>query len=213
MNPTSGKSSHYDAVTLHKIMLAISDVLALIAAFYLSYTLRNYFFSWRGGVYTPNIRHAFFIASLAPLLVFYFRHRYLYRPLAMRRTVEHLELLTSAWITFYGFFLAAIFFLRMHLFWEHRITMFILLVLGWTLISVGRFLLIPWLLHCFKLYQTRPSRVLCITSPQEAIRIRDVVVRESLSHQHVIGYVSDNDSPAATNAPPRLGDTNAIDTR
>ncbi|HMO49564.1 MAG TPA: exopolysaccharide biosynthesis polyprenyl glycosylphosphotransferase [Kiritimatiellia bacterium] len=189
---------------IHKIMLAVLDALAMAGAFYLSFTLRNLFFAERGGVYTPNVRHAIFLAGLIPLLVGYFRYSYLYRPLAMRRSMEHLELISRSWLVFFGFFLALIFFMRIQLFWEHRITMFFFLILGWIFLSFGRLYLIPGLINLTRLYDRKPSQVLCLTGAAEARRIRDVIIRESLSNQHVIGYL-DGDSPDIPDAPPRLG--------
>jgi exopolysaccharide biosynthesis polyprenyl glycosylphosphotransferase len=193
-----------DAVVIHKITLALFDVLAMAAGYYLSFTLRNYFFEARGAVYQPNINHALFLLGLIPLLFLYFRQRYLYRNIAMRRSIEHLELLSKSWLTFYGFFLAAIFFLRVQLFWEHRITMFLFLVVGWLLLFMGRFVFTPLILHHSGTYRKNPSRVLCLTSAIEAIRIRDIVARESISEQVVVGYLDGNEAPPG-NAPPRLG--------
>ncbi|MCB1101258.1 MAG: hypothetical protein KDL10_02785, partial [Kiritimatiellae bacterium] len=75
-----------DGAVLHKLFLAASDILAFGLAFNLSFTLRNYFFSWRGGVYEANILHYLYLALLSTIMVVYFRHSYLYRPLAVRRS-------------------------------------------------------------------------------------------------------------------------------
>jgi exopolysaccharide biosynthesis polyprenyl glycosylphosphotransferase len=206
MKSLQNKKTSLDAIMINKIVLAIFDALAMAAAYYLSFTLRNYFFEWRGGVYTPKLSHAIFLLGLIPLLVVYFRSRYLYRPLAMRRTIEHLELLSRSWLTFYGFFLVAIFFMRMQLFWEHRITMFLFLILGWLFLFLTRFILVPALLRASGLYSRKPSRVLCLSHAGEALRVRDIIVRESLSNQHVIGYLTDEEAnPPPPLAPPRLG--------
>lgn len=199
-----------DAVTTHKATLAVFDLLAMAAGFYLSFTLRNFFFEERGGVYQPNINHAIFLLGLLPLLFLYFRHRYLYRNIAMRRSIEHLELLTTSWLTFYGFFLAVIFFLRVQLFWEHRITMFIFLATGWLLIFLGRFVFAPLLFSTIGLYRKNPGRVLCITPEQEAKRIRDIVIADSVSDQIVMGYLG-NESPLDSDAPRQLGLLNELE--
>ena len=80
----------------YKFLLALGDVLALTVAFYLSYSLRNAVFSWRGGVYVATYRHAIFLALLTPLVLAYFRHCYLYRDLAGQPSSEHLGALTRA---------------------------------------------------------------------------------------------------------------------
>ncbi len=194
-----------DAVVIHKITLALFDALAMATGYYLSFTLRNFLFAGRGGVYQPNLNHTLFLLGLIPLLFLYFRQRYLYRNLAMRRSIEHLELLSKSWMTFYGFFLAAIFFLRVQLFWEHRITMFIFLVLGWFLLFLGRFVITPLILQHSGTYRKSPSRLLCLTPAGEAIRIRDIIARESMAEQEMVGYLSSAEDTALEDAPPRLG--------
>ncbi|HMP73365.1 MAG TPA: sugar transferase [Kiritimatiellia bacterium] len=204
------KNKGLDANTAHKVMLAVSDAIAIALAFYLSFTLRNYFFSWRGGVYTPNIRHAIFLLALIPTLVAYFRANYLYRSLAMRRTIEHLELLSKSWLFFFAFFLALIFFLRMQLFAEHRITMTLFFVIGWLLMFTGRFIVVPSLVKRSRLYERKPSCVLCIGTATEAIRVRDIIVRESDTTQHVLGYISDQPGQPDDDAPRYLGKVEAL---
>ena len=183
-----------DAVMFHKLLLAFFDGLGLAAAYLLSFTLRNYFFAWRGGVYQPNINHALFLAGLIPLLILYFRNSFLYRTLAMRRSVEHLERLTTAWIAFYLFFLAAIFFLRIQLFWEHRITMFIFLALGWLFLFLGRFVLAPLCLRRAQNERRKSNRIVCVTSGAEALRIRDIILAEAVSAQEIIGFLDADES-------------------
>jgi undecaprenyl-phosphate galactose phosphotransferase len=187
-------SPRRDAILLHKVLLASFDALGLAAAYLLSFTIRNYFFGWRGGVYQPNINHALFLAGLIPLLIFYFRSSFLYRTLALRLSVEHLERLSRAWVAFYLFFLAAIFFLRIQLFWEHRITMFIFFVLGWFFLFLGRFVLAPLCLRAAQNGRLGSNRVLCVTSGAEALRIRDVILQESVSAQEVIGFLHESDA-------------------
>lgn len=203
----SNQSKQQDAAFLQKVLMACFDAIAVVAGFYLSFTLRNLLFEARGGVYHPNINHALFLLGLIPLMVLYFRHRYLYRNIAMRRSIEHLELLSTSWLIFYGFFLAAIFFLRVQLFWEHRITMFLFLVIGWFLLFAGRFALTPLILSVGGTSRSNPGKVLCLTSAREAKRIRDIVLRDSLSAQSIIGYI-DNSNEADEDGPARLG-TNA----
>lgn len=193
-----------DGAVLHKLMLAVSDVVAFALAFNLSFTLRNYFFAWRGGVYQPNILHYLYLAGLAILMVVYFRHSYLYRPLAVRRSVEHLEMLTKSWMVFIGFFIATAFFLRLQLFVEHRITVFVLILLGWTLLYTGRFVVVPALVRAFRLYARFPSDVICLTTGQEARRIHDIILQDSMMQQRVVGYF--NDTPdEEEDTPRRLG--------
>ncbi|MGA1531357.1 MAG: hypothetical protein ACO398_11525, partial [Kiritimatiellia bacterium] len=172
MNKPSTPRADVDAVLAHKIMLAIADLGAVSLGFVLSYTIRNQWFGWRGGVYEPTLNHAVFLAGLLIFLVIYFRHRCLYRNRALRIGVEHLELLTTSWLGFYAVFLGLIFFLRIHLFWEHRITMFLFLVLGWLLLVAGRLILVPFVLKSSRLYVRRPTRILCISSRAEAEKIR-----------------------------------------
>lgn len=210
MRITRHRKARMDAIMIHKIMLAVSDILAMGVSFYLSFTLRNFFFAERGGVYQPNILHGVFLAGLAAMLVIYFRNSYLYRPLAMRRSLEHLELLSRSWLVFYGMFLAMIFFLRMQLFGEHRITMLIFLVVGGLLLFVGRFIMIPFLINKSRLYIRKPSKVLCLTSAIEACRIRDIILRESPASQHVVGYLGRKDT-TTPQAPPHLGLVTELD--
>jgi exopolysaccharide biosynthesis polyprenyl glycosylphosphotransferase len=199
-------SPRRDAVLLHKALLALFDGIGLVAAYSLSFTIRNYFFAWRGGVYQPNINHALFLAGLIPLLIFYFRSAFLYRTLAMRLSVEHLERLTRAWLAFYLFFLAAIFFLRIQLFWEHRITMSIFFALGWLFLFLGRFVLAPGCLRVAQNGRRGSNRILCVTSGAEALRVRDVILQESVSAQEVVGFLHESDATGeATPTIRRLG--------
>jgi len=199
-----------DGAVLHKLFLAASDILAFGLAFNLSFTLRNYFFSWRGGVYEANILHYLYLALLSTIMVVYFRHSYLYRPLAVRRSIEHLEMLTKSWIAFIGFFIATAFFLRLQLFVEHRITVLILILVGWILLYFGRFHLVPLLVRLFRLYTRYPSDVICLTTGQEAKRIHDLVLQDSVMKQRVVGYF--NDTPdEEKDTPARLGSSGDIE--
>lgn len=198
-----------DPVKLHKLALAAVDAIAVVAAYYLSFTLRNFFFEERGGVYLPNIRHAFFIGSLTPLMILYFRQSYLYRTLAMHRSIEHLELLSKTWLLAYGFFLAAIFFLRIQLFWEHRITMFIFLALGWIFLFIGRFALVPAILRITQ--ADHKGNVLCLTTPEEAKRIRDVILRDTSADQRIAGTIGPDTGQQSLDAPVRLGGYDEIE--
>lgn len=190
-----------DAVVFHKVLLAGSDVIAVSLGFFLSYTIRNDFFGWRGGIYQPTLKHALFLAGLLVFLFFYFRHRGLYRNRALRNGVEHLALLSSSWLGFYGVFLGLIFFLRIHLFWEHRITMFIFFVLGWLLLVGGRLALVPVALRISRVYKKRPARILCLTSGPEAVRLREALSAEYIHTPHVAGILDHQPDSTASFTP------------
>jgi exopolysaccharide biosynthesis polyprenyl glycosylphosphotransferase len=201
-----------DALFAHKLLLAASDTVSLVSAFNVSFTLRNYWFAWRGGVYEPNIRHAVFLAGLIALILGFFRHHYLYRRPAYRLSVEHLELLTKAWISFVGIFIAIAFFLRIQLFIEHRITMFLFLAVGWVFLYLGRFIGAPWLARLLSLDSRFPYRVLCITSPEEAARVAEFISHDQATFSSVAGYLGEEPAtPPPAETPPRLGDVKDLD--
>ena len=106
----------------HKLLLAAADILALAVAFYLSNALRNYFFAWRGGIYTPTLNHMVFFIGLCAAIFIYFRHNYLYRRLAFAASLEHLEILIRSWLAFVALFITISFFFKVRLFTEHQRT-------------------------------------------------------------------------------------------
>ena len=159
----------------HKLLLALLDLLALAAAFYLSYTLRNYFFSWRGGVYVPTFKHLLMFLLLCATIVVYFRHNYLYRRLAFAGSLEHLELLARSWLAFVGLFIAISFFFKVQLFIEHRITVFFFIILGFLGLYLGRFLVAPLAARGLIRAGLWPSRTLFIGPGAEAHRLAQLL--------------------------------------
>ncbi len=200
----------YDALAAHKLLLALSDTLALVFAFFCSFTARNLIFASRGGVYWPNFRHCIFLAGLTVVILFFFRHQHLYRRPAFRRSVEHLDLLTRAWLTFVAFFLVLVFFLRIKLFAEHRITVFLFFVIGWAFLYCGRFLILPWATRTFGLARRYASQVLCISSPAEAERVASLIMQDQALVAEVAGYLGAPAEHATALTPRYLGDLDQL---
>ena len=200
-------NSRFDYFIGHKVLLALLDVLALAATFYLSYTLRNHFFAWRGGVYTPTLNHLGMFILFCAIIVSYFRHHYLYRRLAFAGSLEHLEILVRSWTVFMGIFIAFSFFFRVRLFTEHRITVFLFAMLGLFGLYVGRFVIAPAVARALIRTGRWPSRTLFIGPGAEAHRLARVL---DAPHQptgyHLIGYVDPDHTSAAPehDAPPAL---------
>lgn len=194
-----------DAPLVYKLLLAISDVFSLVVAFYLSFTIRNAFFAWRGGVYQPNILHEVFLVCMTVSILVYFRHSYLYRRPAYRPSIEHLEILTKTWMAFASFFIFLAFFLKVQLFIEHRITMLILIVLGWCLLYGGRFVLVPTLSRRLTLGDRYPNGVLCVSLPEEAERVRELVSHDQSVRSRMLGYLCDTPPAAPGDGPTWLG--------
>lgn len=189
-----------------KVLLAALDVLALAAAFYFSYEIRNAFFGWRGGVYAPTFKHLAMFVLLCVFIVFYFRYHYLYRRLAFAGSLEHLELLIRSWVTFVGLFIALSFFFKVQLFIEHRITVFLFIVLGIVGLYLGRFLVAPAVARRLIRSGMWPSRTLFIGPAAEAHRLAQLLdAPHQATGYQLVGYVDpdrqgpapDHDSPPA----------------
>ncbi len=155
----------------HKLLLAAADLLALAVAFYLSNALRNYFFAWRGGIYTPTVNHTVFFIGLCAAIFFYFRHNYLYRRLAFAASLEHLEILIRSWLAFVALFITISFFFKVRLFTEHRITVFLFIALGLFMLYLGRFIVAPAVARHLIQAGLWPSRTLFIGPAAEAHRL------------------------------------------
>jgi exopolysaccharide biosynthesis polyprenyl glycosylphosphotransferase len=184
-----------DTYLKHKILLAVCDALSLILAFFLSYTLRNYFFLHRGGVYEPTLPHFLFLAGLIAMIFLYFRHNYLYRELAFRPSVEHLEILTRSWLSFVVVFIVIDFFLKVQLFTEHRITVMFFGVLGWFGLFVSRFVLVPRIAEHYFYKQETPDNVIIVGSGPDARRAAERLDESYIRKVKVVGFVDDVDSP------------------
>ena len=184
----------------YKFLLAFCDVLALTVAFYLSYIIRNSLFAWRGGVYVATYRHAIFLTLLTPLVLAYFRHCYLYRDLACRPSSEHLEVLTRAWLMVVAVFITLTFFFKIQLFLEHRITVLFFLLLGWSALYVGRFVVVPRLVRHPAFASGLVRRAVIAAPPEAAARLARKLAAPSAKITEVLGYLAD--APPAT--PPTL---------
>jgi exopolysaccharide biosynthesis polyprenyl glycosylphosphotransferase len=198
--------------TSRKLLLALLDLLAVVVAFYLSVFLRNYFFAWRGGVYTPTWKHLWFLAGLGLVILLYFRNSHLYLHFAFAPSANHLEKLTRAWITFIGFFIAVTFFLRVQLFIEHRITMLLFIGLGWLLLYLGRFIAVPAILVRLGDRDSQTSRILIVGSRRDLRNLLGHLKETRLNLGRVMGLVGDpEDGPAATTTEPAyLGPVTAL---
>jgi exopolysaccharide biosynthesis polyprenyl glycosylphosphotransferase len=179
-----------------KVLLAVSDIVAVVASFYLSFATRNYFFGWRGGVYEARWIHAVFLAGLCGLVLLYFRSQYLYRDLAFKQSVEHLETLTRAWLLFAGFFIVVSFFFKVQLFIEHRITVFLLVCLGWWFLYMGRFVLAPLILAARFGGGPAEARILVAGPAREARRVSTLAAQTHGTQMKMVGYVHSQPSPA-----------------
>jgi len=186
-----------------KYLLALCDVLALTIAFYLSYITRNWFFSWRGGVYVATYRHAILLATITPLVLAYFRHCYLYRDLACRPSSEHLEVLTRAWVVVVMAFIALSFFFKIQLFVEHRITVFLFLILGWMGLYIGRFVVVPHLARHPEFASGLLRRAVIVAPAEAASRLAVRLSGASTHVTQVLGYL--DDASANEQSLPRLG--------
>ena len=174
----------------HKVLLAVLDMLALAAAFYFSYVIRNAMFGWRGGVYAPTFKHLAMFVLLCLFIVIYFRHHYLYRRLAFAGSLEHLELLIRSWVTFVGLFIAVSFFFKVQLFIEHRITVFLFIVLGMVGLYLGRFLIAPAVARQLIRTGAWPSRTLFIGPGSEAHRLAQLLdAPQQATGYQMIGYL------------------------
>lgn len=174
----------------HKLLLALLDLLALAAAFYFSYELRNYFFAWRGGVYVPTFKHLLMFLLLCATIVVYFRHNYLYRRLAFAGSLEHLELLARSWLAFVGLFIALSFFFKVQLFIEHRITVFLFIILGFLGLYLGRFLVAPLVARSLIRAGLWPSRTLFIGPGAEAHRLAQLLdAPHRATGYQLVGYL------------------------
>lgn len=179
-----------DGATLYKIMLSAWDVLAVTTAFYLSYMLRNAFFSWRGGVYVATGIHLLFLIGLNVFIVTFFRLRYLYRSHAFSASIEHLEQLTRAWLIFVATFISVSFLFRVQLFIEHRITVMIFAVTGWALLYLGRFVIVPRLSRKMASGEGIASRAVVVGGPQDARKVARFLKETSGRSAVLLGYVA-----------------------
>ena len=174
----------------HKILLALLDLAALAAAFYFSYKIRNTFFGWRGGVYTPTFNHLLLFLLLGVTIVLFFRNNYLYRRLAFAGSLEHLEILARSWVVFMGLFIALSFFLKIRLFAEHRITVFLFAVFGMLGLYLGRFVIAPTIARALIRTGRWPSRALLVGTRAEAHRLFGLLDAPSQATGYqLVGYV------------------------
>lgn len=202
----SSRTSRTNFFLGHKVLLAGLDILALAAAFYFSYEIRNYFFAWRGGVYTPTIKHLAMFLLLCFTIVFYFRHNYLYRRLAFAASLEHLEILVRSWAAFVAIFITLIFFFRVQLFSEHRITVFLFIVLGLIGLYFGRFIVAPAVARRLIRLGLWPSRTLFIGPGAEARRLALLLdAPQQATGYQLVGYVDPDqgETPVTSEQPPR----------
>jgi undecaprenyl-phosphate galactose phosphotransferase len=188
----------------HKYLLALCDIMALVVAFHVSYMLRNELFAWRGDDYVATYRHAIFLAALMPLVLAYFRHCYLYRDLAFRPSSEHLEVLTRAWVVVVAVFITLSFFFKVQLFLEHRITVFLFLLLGWLGLYLGRFVVVPRLVR-HRAFASGLVRRAVFVAPQDvATKLARRLATSTTLVTQGMGYL--DSTPAATaSALPHLG--------
>lgn len=194
------KTFFQDTFIKHKLLLALGDALSLGMAFFLSFTLRNYFFYWRGGVYYARMPHLVLFLGLVVLIFFYFRHSYLYRDLAFRPTLDHLEILTRAWLSFVAIFIVISFFLKVQLFLEHRISLLLFVVLGWVGLYINRFVIVPRVAARYFLNREFPENVLIVGLGTEAQRIAGYLQDSPVRQVQVVGYV--DDTPSGSQDPP-----------
>jgi len=153
--PASTRKSHSNSpFVIYKSMLAFFDITSVVAAFYLSFTLRNLFFNYRGGIYVARSIHLLLLFLLIIFVLAIFRQQKLYQQLAFSRSPAHLQTMVGAWVRFFGFFIVIAFFFRIQLFSEHRITTAFFFVLGGLFLYLGRFVAVPHILSVyFKLRQ------------------------------------------------------------
>lgn len=203
-----GDRAGRDDVLLHKILLACGDMFSVVLAFYLSFMIRNYFFAWRGGVYGATYKHTFFLAGLLLAVFLHFRNSSLYRQLGFGRSVAHLETVTRAWVNFVVLFIALSFFFKVQLFIEHRITVALFIVSGWSFLYVHRFVLAP-LLAGRLLRSTHPqTRVAVVGAGPEGQHLARRLARRSRDVQ-LVGFVDDA-PPGADATFPLLGPTSRL---
>ncbi len=193
----------WDGMLLHKILLAVGDMASMAAAFYLSFSVRNHFFAWRGGVYDANIRHFFLLLGLCSVLFVFFRNSSLYRQPGFSRSIHHLEALLRSWVTLVAIFLGIAFFLRIQLFIEHRITVGLFALLGIAFLYVSRFLVVPALMRSLSRRVDESLPTLLIGTGPEG-RQQALTLNRAHGQYHIVGYLDDR--PADPPLPyPHLG--------
>jgi len=173
---TSAVHSSRNPFVVYKTLLGILDTSAIVAAFYLSYNLRNYFFHYRGGIYVATAIHIVMLVMLVFFALALFRQRKLYQQHAFSRSPAHLQTLIGAWTQFIAVFIVIAFLLRVQLFTEHRITTAIFFVLGGGLLYVGRFWVVPSIAPFFHGMEKYEYGVLLIGySPAAVQNVNDVI--------------------------------------
>lgn len=213
--PATGQQlrADLDGATIYKLLLSIFDVLAVTTAFYVSYIVRNAFFSWRGGVYVATGKHLLFLLGLTAFIVTFFRLRYLYRSHAFRPSIEHLEQLTRAWVIFVATFISVSFLFRVQLFIEHRITVMIFAVTGWILLYFGRFMVVPWLSRKLASGQGIASRTIVVGRPDDARHVGRFLKETSGRSAVLLGHVTadgQQETERKDGAPALLGDVSDL---
>ena len=179
----------FDGVIVHKLLLAFCDAYAVIAAFYLSYSIRNHFFYWRGGDYSATRIHDIFLAGLIGIIIMLFRQNHLYQQIGFGKSTEHLEVLSWTWVKFVTAFIVISFLFKVQLFIEHRITTAIFFVLGWMGLYLGRFVVVPWIVQ----RMLTDDRFACNTlivgaNPTILRKVREFLAKQPWKNR-ILGYV------------------------
>lgn len=181
----------------HKLVLALTDIIGITSAYYASFHLRNYFFASRGGIYAATTVHAVFLLALLAIVLFVFRHKFLYRELSFSPSSQHLTALTKAWFTLVLIFISLSFFFKVQLFIEHRITVAMFAVIGWMVLYASRFLIVPNLMRSHLKSQAYVHRVIVVGGDEQSLAMADDIYDFNRSHNLLAGYVTRSPLDAA----------------
>lgn len=200
----------HSPVLATKLTLMFSDLLSVSAAYVLSYEIRNQFFFWRAAELYPSYRHLYLLTGVLVLLIVYFRHIGLYQRSAFNRSPDHLERLTRAWIQFSALLIAFAFFFRIRLFINYRITVSLLIILGWGFLYLGRFILAPFVVRRLYKKWDWTNRVLVAGGRVAALRMAEHIGLYRDSRDLLVGRIGEKANPEEGQICPYLGPLSAL---